>query len=413
MERGNELSYGVALSSYDFYMNVKLNDKNLFNIRYQDLGNHNIKLKSMNNYSVILFISHRWEHERTPDLNNTQCYIVYEILEDAFNDKELVNDKLLSIQPQGRRNILDWAEENSSFQEFLKGVGIWYDNCCIPQEPFDNEPELEELQEKILSKMDDFIVCSTVILLDGIHFMLQTDYWNRAWCFMESSVASVYAIAVLVNSTDFSKLEKSKGIDRLRTKLSKNKLFTSYPVDLIKIYKIAENAESNNSTKGINTILLTEITFALLIGYLRTFFGDSVIGVIGAYIFLLLILLFIYDSVSLMFINCKLIKRRSLLPRHRRMLSFYIVKLVGRLFYNGSASGGIVVGISFMILAIIMFYIILKLSLSSKIAEILLSGFLMIFMIIGCCICSLGAALSLHAKNEVATIKKLSFAKRN
>ena len=155
------------------------------------------RLQSVSSY--ILFISHPWESRDKPDINDTQCNSVFYLLESAFQRDLSFTENYKSISLQGRLDIIGWVEECGNFDTFLEGIGIWYDNCCIPQEPFLLGDDLETLQVRILKKMDDFIVCATVIVLDGGI----SDYWNRAWCVMESTVAANYAISVFVESGDW------------------------------------------------------------------------------------------------------------------------------------------------------------------------------------------------------------------
>ena len=85
---------------------------------------------------VLLFVSHRWLSRALPDPLGTQVRLVRGLLEDIF--KQRTTDFVwCDAQRHARKSVTEYAAEmrdtGKGFEQFLQGIGLWYDYMCLPQ----------------------------------------------------------------------------------------------------------------------------------------------------------------------------------------------------------------------------------------------------------------------------------------
>eukprot|EP00732_Lithocolla_globosa_P002792 Lithocolla_globosa_v1_NODE_1956_length_2240_cov_10.544165.p1 type:complete len:452 gc:universal NODE_1956_length_2240_cov_10.544165:1459-104(-) len=94
-----------------------------------------------------------------------------------------------------RMSLDEWAREASSFQQFLKGIAVWYDYSSLPQitDGQTLPKELKIYQQHSLHNLNDLIQASSVVILNG------ADFLGRAWCRAEAYTAASAIAYYIIN----------------------------------------------------------------------------------------------------------------------------------------------------------------------------------------------------------------------
>lgn len=288
-----------------------LND-NLFNTIFQEIPSHVKRPLNDPSLRVILFVSHRWKHPQYPDggdevtennesLNGSQLKTIRRLIDNVF-DGSMSEDRGDKTRPvvddfdyydeqnwDNRRTLFDWKNEcNGDRDKYYSGIGVWYDNCCIPQGRDERlSEEQKQWRQQALDEMSDIIVFSNVIVLPS------EDYLSRAWCMMELAVSFESSICVFIeHNDDFMQ----KMLHFLRFKSMENEYFKNS--DFLVPYQLQRRNEDDfplvTCTNGSDLWHIYEITVQSVArnsGLYCWFFGLTNLSIVCELIFAIIDLL--------------------------------------------------------------------------------------------------------------------------
>ena len=164
----------VALDAHDF-LSAFAEGRNYFNSHQEALPKKKgtsqyAPLRPLSEFRVVLFVSHRWESQRFPDMKNSQAIRLRDLLNTLsdFKPNQILNGIYFDKVSQGSYSILDWARacQGKPKTEFLHGIGLWYDDCCLPQSlKADSDETLP--RDYVLNQIVDIIAQSNVFCFNG------------------------------------------------------------------------------------------------------------------------------------------------------------------------------------------------------------------------------------------------------
>jgi len=133
------------------------------------------QIESAHKFSLILFISHRWESFENPDPKGKQ----YRATQKLIATRLFATIAELNLNGDNSLNSLLEKEPE-------RLIGIWYDEACLPQGERTQNEALEF--QTALQHLPEFVQhpnVSVVALRE-----LQDDYEQRGWCMMEFMLAT-------------------------------------------------------------------------------------------------------------------------------------------------------------------------------------------------------------------------------
>lgn len=210
-------------NTHDFLRMFKCISANTF-ITSNSWENAARNLKTADQFSISLFISHRWETLEHPDPEGHQFKAIQNMIDHITTAVKAFHaisnaDHLKFIPDLGRHGVLQGMmiatrllnkimestqEENqilALISEPEKLIGVWYDAACLPQEMLSRD----EVQRTLI-KLPEFVQHPNVCLVALRE--PKDDYEQRGWCMMEFMLATKQSIySPLVYRPD---LEKQK-----------------------------------------------------------------------------------------------------------------------------------------------------------------------------------------------------------